>query len=105
MGIPEEPDTTGSLTAADVTTKRQCNHPDSQVNVSKNKSIKLVIKPVKSSDTEDNDFDLSSCISDSENEIKKPPIIVKIPKASLSPTKKNSPKSPKKSPIACFKFS
>lgn len=70
------------------------------------KPIKLVIKPIKLSSVEtiDNDVDLSSCISDNEGESKNPPIIVKIPKASLSPTKK-SPKSPHKSPLSGFKLS
>ena len=53
--------------------------------------IKLVIKPIKQDavDLVDNDVDLSGCITDSEFETKKPPIIVKIPKASLSPSKKS----------------
>ena len=57
--------------------------------------IKLTIKPIKQ-DVVDSDLDLSGCITDSEAEMKNPPIIVKIPKASLSPTKK-CPKSPFKS--------
>ena len=60
--------------------------------ISEKKSpIKLVIKPIKPTcdDPVDNDMDLSSCISDSESETKNPRIIVKIPKASLSPTKKS----------------
>ena len=58
----------------------------------KKSPIKLVIKPIKPmvDDPVDNDMDLSSCISDSESETKNPRIIVKIPKASLSPTKKVS---------------
>ena len=57
----------------------------------KKNPIKLVIKPIKQDavDLVDNDVDLSGCITDSEFETKKPPIIVKIPKASLSPSKKS----------------
>merc|ERR1712108_39089 len=61
----------------------------------------LVIKPIKQDAVDpvvDNDVDLSGCITDSEAEMKNPPIIVKIPKASLSPSKK-PPKSPFK-PLA-----
>merc|ERR1712192_220328 len=62
----------------------------------KKNPIKLVIKPIKQDAVDnavDNDVDLSGCISESEAETKNPPIIVKIPKASLSPSKKG-PKSP-----------
>merc|ERR1719430_2310399 len=73
----------------------------------KKNPIKLVIKPIKQDAADhvvDNDVDLSSCISDSEAEMKNPPIIVKIPKASLSPSKK-CPKSPFKPLAADSKLS
>ena len=63
----------------------------------KKNPIKLVIKPIKQDAVDpvvDNDVDLSGCITDSEAEMKNPPIIVKIPKASLSPSKR-PPKSPR----------
>merc|ERR1712233_73214 len=73
----------------------------------KKNPIKLVIKPIKQDAVDpvvDNDVDLSGCITDSEAEMKNPPIIVKIPKASLSPSKK-CPKSPFKPLAADSKLS